>query len=345
MVLFPPEVHPHGISEEAFRRALRRQTDVVMAFHGYARRPPPAPPRPPAHPSRFHVRGFNEQGTTTTPFDMVVLNRMSRYHLVLEALQRARRASDRSRGAGRALPTRCSPATRPTSASTSRTCPRFATGPGSRPEPVARTHGRILAVNVGSSSLKLRVLDQRQGGCERRSRLHLDGDEASSRRRSRRSWPRPLRSTRPDTGWSTAAPTSPDPSFSDGEIEAELERLADLAPLHNPPALAAIRRWKGFAPSCRRSPASTPPFTRRSRRRRRPMPSRAPGRSAGRCAATASTASPMPMRAGGRQSCSGARLRSCGWSPPTSAPAPRWPRCSGGKSVERRWASLRWRGW
>ena len=58
-----------------------------MAFHGYARalhqllhgR---------IHPGRFHVRGYNEQGTTTTPFDMVVLNRMSRYHLVEEVLNR-----------------------------------------------------------------------------------------------------------------------------------------------------------------------------------------------------------------------------------------------------------------
>src|SRR5947209_14998940 len=40
---------------------------------------------------RFHVRGFNEQGTTTTPFDMVVLNGMSRYHLAMEAIKRASR--------------------------------------------------------------------------------------------------------------------------------------------------------------------------------------------------------------------------------------------------------------
>ena len=44
---------------------------------------------------RFHVRGFIEQGTTTTPFDMVVLNKMSRYHLVLEALRRSRRAPEK----------------------------------------------------------------------------------------------------------------------------------------------------------------------------------------------------------------------------------------------------------
>ena len=66
---------------------------MVFAFHGYPRA---------VHqllhgrtnPGRFHVRGFNEQGTTTTPFDMVVLNRMSRYHLVLEALRRSRRAAE-----------------------------------------------------------------------------------------------------------------------------------------------------------------------------------------------------------------------------------------------------------
>jgi xylulose-5-phosphate/fructose-6-phosphate phosphoketolase len=91
MVLFSREAHPHGLSEERFVELFGRDEEVVMAFHGYARalhqllhgRP---------HPGRFHVRGFSEQGTTTTPFDMVVLNRMSRYHLALEALRRARRA-------------------------------------------------------------------------------------------------------------------------------------------------------------------------------------------------------------------------------------------------------------
>jgi xylulose-5-phosphate/fructose-6-phosphate phosphoketolase len=91
MVLFPREAHPHGLSEERFVELFGEEDDVVMAFHGYARalhqllhgRP---------HPGRFHVRGFNEQGTTTTPFDMVVINRMSRYHLALEALRRAKRA-------------------------------------------------------------------------------------------------------------------------------------------------------------------------------------------------------------------------------------------------------------
>ncbi|MCW2575449.1 MAG: putative phosphoketolase [Modestobacter sp.] len=94
MALLPPDVHPHGFSTEHFRELFTDDADVVFAFHGYPRavhqllhgRP---------ETGRFHVRGFEEQGTTTTPFDMVVLNRMSRYHLVLDALRHARRTPER----------------------------------------------------------------------------------------------------------------------------------------------------------------------------------------------------------------------------------------------------------
>jgi xylulose-5-phosphate/fructose-6-phosphate phosphoketolase len=82
-----PDEHPHGLSTEAFTRVFTAEVDVVMAFHGYARAMHQVlHGRPNA--SRFHVRGFMEQGTTTTPFDMVVLNHMSRFHLVMEALHR-----------------------------------------------------------------------------------------------------------------------------------------------------------------------------------------------------------------------------------------------------------------
>jgi len=88
MSLFPPDVHPHGMKDEQFVELFTADRPVVFAFHGYQRaihqlihgRPDPA---------RFHVRGFVEQGTTTTPFDMVVLNGMSRYHLAALALQHA----------------------------------------------------------------------------------------------------------------------------------------------------------------------------------------------------------------------------------------------------------------
>jgi xylulose-5-phosphate/fructose-6-phosphate phosphoketolase len=90
MTLASPLEHPHGMSDEKFIKLFEKETDVVFAFHGY----PGAVHallhgRPAAH--RFHVRGYREEGTTTTPFDMVVLNQMSRFHLCIEALRRARR--------------------------------------------------------------------------------------------------------------------------------------------------------------------------------------------------------------------------------------------------------------
>jgi xylulose-5-phosphate/fructose-6-phosphate phosphoketolase len=93
MCLFPPDVHPHGMDEQAFADVFTRVEPVVFAFHGYQRaihqivhgRP---------EPERFHVRGFIEEGTTTTPFDMVVRNRMSRYHLCLEAVRRVPRLGE-----------------------------------------------------------------------------------------------------------------------------------------------------------------------------------------------------------------------------------------------------------
>ncbi|WP_352302118.1 phosphoketolase family protein [Kineosporia sp. NBRC 101731] len=82
--------HPHGMDETLFKELFTDHVDVVFAFHGY----PGAihqlvHGRPDA--DRFRVRGFIDEGTTTTPFDMVVRNRVSRYHLVMDALNNARR--------------------------------------------------------------------------------------------------------------------------------------------------------------------------------------------------------------------------------------------------------------
>ncbi|MEC3981668.1 hypothetical protein [Amycolatopsis sp. H20-H5] len=94
MGLLPPDDHPHGFSEQKFEDLFTAGTDVVFAFHGYPRAVHQLLHGRPS-PGRFHVRGFTEQGTTTTPFDMVVLNRMSRYHLVVEALRRSRRVPEK----------------------------------------------------------------------------------------------------------------------------------------------------------------------------------------------------------------------------------------------------------
>jgi xylulose-5-phosphate/fructose-6-phosphate phosphoketolase len=91
MSLTRPKDHPHGMDQTFFRELFTDRVDVVFAFHGY----PGAihqlvHGRPDA--DRFRVRGFVEEGTTTTPFDMVVRNRASRYHLVMDAINNARRA-------------------------------------------------------------------------------------------------------------------------------------------------------------------------------------------------------------------------------------------------------------
>ena len=95
MTLFTPDAHPHGMDEQRFVELFTRHTDVVFAFHGYQRAIHEiVHGRPGAE--RFHVRGFNEEGTTTTPFDMVVKNGISRYHLCIEALRRAPRMAERA---------------------------------------------------------------------------------------------------------------------------------------------------------------------------------------------------------------------------------------------------------
>jgi len=90
MKLPPADRHPHGMSEVSFRELFTESSHVVFAFHGY-----PGGIHGLVHgrpqPERFHVRGYMEEGTTTTPFDMVVRNGISRYHLVLEALRRSPR--------------------------------------------------------------------------------------------------------------------------------------------------------------------------------------------------------------------------------------------------------------
>ena len=80
----------------------------MFAFHGYQRAIHEIVH---GHPDvdRIHVRGFNEQGTTTTPFQMVVMNAMSRFHLAAEAIRRVPRLADRAPDAASPSARRASP--------------------------------------------------------------------------------------------------------------------------------------------------------------------------------------------------------------------------------------------
>jgi len=95
MRLFPARYHPHGMTTEDFTGLFTEDRTVIFAFHGYRRAIHEIVH---GHPDvdRIHVRGFSEQGTTTTPFQMVVLNEMSRFDLAAEAIRRVPRLRDRA---------------------------------------------------------------------------------------------------------------------------------------------------------------------------------------------------------------------------------------------------------
>ncbi|WP_411202214.1 phosphoketolase family protein [Kosakonia cowanii] len=87
MALQTAEQHPHGLSDEAFDAIFTADKPVIFAFHGY----PSLIHRltyPRNNHGNFHVRGFMEEGTTTTPFDMTVMNELDRFHLAQEAIVR-----------------------------------------------------------------------------------------------------------------------------------------------------------------------------------------------------------------------------------------------------------------
>ncbi len=87
MRLLPESEHPHGLPDREFDALFGQDTPVIFAYHGYPwlihrltyRR---------ANHAHVHVRGFKERGTTTTPFDMVMLNDLDRFHLVTDVIDR-----------------------------------------------------------------------------------------------------------------------------------------------------------------------------------------------------------------------------------------------------------------
>jgi xylulose-5-phosphate/fructose-6-phosphate phosphoketolase len=87
MTLQPQSEHPHGLSDKDFDALFTKDKPVIFAFHGYPWLIHRLTYRRTNH-KNLHVRGYKEEGTTTTPFDMVVLNDLDRFHLVGDVVDR-----------------------------------------------------------------------------------------------------------------------------------------------------------------------------------------------------------------------------------------------------------------
>jgi xylulose-5-phosphate/fructose-6-phosphate phosphoketolase len=87
MKIQPPREHPHGLPDQEFDELFTRNKPIIFAFHGYPWLIHRLTYRRTNH-DNLHVRGYKEEGTTTTPFDMVVLNEMDRFHLAADAVDR-----------------------------------------------------------------------------------------------------------------------------------------------------------------------------------------------------------------------------------------------------------------
>jgi xylulose-5-phosphate/fructose-6-phosphate phosphoketolase len=87
MKLTPPTEHPHGLSDADFDTLFTKDKPVIFAYHGYPWLIHRLCYRRTNH-QNLHVRGYKEEGTITTPFDMAVLNDMDRFHLAQDVIER-----------------------------------------------------------------------------------------------------------------------------------------------------------------------------------------------------------------------------------------------------------------
>ena len=98
MTLQPQSEHPHGLSDEDFDLIFTKDKPVIFAFHGYPWLIHRLTYRRHNH-DNIHVRGYKEEGTTTTPFDMCVLNNIDRFQLALDAITRVPRLAAQANAA------------------------------------------------------------------------------------------------------------------------------------------------------------------------------------------------------------------------------------------------------
>jgi len=102
MKLQPPTEHSHGLSDFDFDALFTKDKPIVFAFHGYPWLIHRLTYRRTNH-KNLHVRGYKEEGTTSTPFDMVVMNDLDRFHLVADVVDRLPQLGSRAAYAKQAI--------------------------------------------------------------------------------------------------------------------------------------------------------------------------------------------------------------------------------------------------
>ena len=223
MRLQPESEHPHGSSDVEFDSLFTTDRPIVFAYHGYPWLIHRLTYRRTNH-ANLHVRGYKEEGTTTTPFDMVMLNDLDRFHLVKDVIDRVPGLAAGPRTSGRRWSTGGS-RRGPGPARTARTIPTCGTGPGrseQRPRRQRRVHepqARRRSTRTAGWSAEARSTTCRRGS--RRSGIASSTEGRGSASRS----------------WSTTASPRPSPSST------------PLAPLHNAPALRALEAARSALPA------------------------------------------------------------------------------------------------
>ena len=294
---------PHGLSDAAFDSLFTTDRPIVFAYHGYPWLIHRLAYRRTNH-ANLHVRGYKEEGTTTTPFDMVMLNDLDRFHLVMDVIDRVPGLASRAghvRSDMEQERLRC----RGLDA-------RARRGPPVDPRLDLELGLTTLVVNAGSTSLKLHLVAG--DGSRAIDSLEEAGEVDAVAHRVVHGGPR-----------------FREPVLLDDAVEAAIRALESIAPLHNRPALPGSRRPDALCQAFRRWPSSTPRSTGRSQTRHRRMRCRASGVRTGASAGTASTA----CRCSGAPSAFRCRASSSA----TSAAAARSRRSGTADRSIRRWVS------